>query len=166
MPPCRQVTRVSRETLRSSSAPKADVYSHMLVEWGQFVDHDISFTPQSSSAASPAGVDCLTTCENIHPCFPIEVRWNRICFSYISDAFIIEAHKVTTGFLLGCIRNVMICVMVLQCGSAIQVAVVKTIAFLLLRQPACTAACLFSAPRPPVSTVTGLMSNKLCSDSR
>lgn len=52
----------------------ADVYSQMLVEWGQFIDHDISFTPQSSSAAFPAAADCLTTCENIHPCFPIEVR--------------------------------------------------------------------------------------------
>uniref|UniRef100_H3CJC3 Sushi domain-containing protein n=1 Tax=Tetraodon nigroviridis TaxID=99883 RepID=H3CJC3_TETNG len=70
--PLPSVTQVSREILRSSSAPKPDVYSQMLAEWGQFVDHDIGFTPQSSSAAFPASVDCLATCENTHPCFPIE----------------------------------------------------------------------------------------------
>lgn len=68
--------------MSSSSAPKADIYSQMLVEWGQFVDHDISFTPQSSSTAVPAAADCLTTCENVHPCFPIEVRREN-SFSYI-----------------------------------------------------------------------------------
>lgn len=45
-----------------------DIYSQMLVEWGQFMDHDISFTPQSSAT------DCLTTCTNTHLCFPIQVR--------------------------------------------------------------------------------------------
>ncbi|XP_068195373.1 thyroid peroxidase [Antennarius striatus] len=57
---------VSQKILRSSAKGEDDVYSQLLVEWGQYIDHDITFTPQSSAA------DCLTTCENIHPCFPIE----------------------------------------------------------------------------------------------
>lgn len=48
--------------------------SQMLVDWGQYIDHDISFTPQSSStAAFPTGLDCLSTCGKANPCFPIEV---------------------------------------------------------------------------------------------
>ncbi|XP_070776787.1 thyroid peroxidase [Enoplosus armatus] len=70
LPPPREV---SKKILKSSSKPKDDVYSHLLVEWGQYIDHDITFTPQSTgSAAFSTGVDCLSTCENVHPCFPIE----------------------------------------------------------------------------------------------
>uniref|UniRef100_A0A8P4JVI6 Thyroid peroxidase n=1 Tax=Dicentrarchus labrax TaxID=13489 RepID=A0A8P4JVI6_DICLA len=66
---------VSKKILRSSSKEEDDAYSHLLVEWGQYIDHDITFTPQSSgTAAFWTGVDCLTTCENIHPCFPIEAH--------------------------------------------------------------------------------------------
>lgn len=53
--------------MRGTEAAGDDIYSHMLVEWGQFMDHDISFTPQSSAT------DCLTTCSNTHLCFPIQV---------------------------------------------------------------------------------------------
>nr|XP_020464352.1 thyroid peroxidase [Monopterus albus] len=68
-----QPREISKEILQSSSKHKEDIYSHLLVEWGQYIDHDITFTPQSTgSAALWTGVDCLNTCENVHPCFPIE----------------------------------------------------------------------------------------------
>lgn len=54
--------------MRSTEAADDDIYSHMLVEWGQYIDHDISFTPQTSAT------ECLTTCRNVHLCFPIQVR--------------------------------------------------------------------------------------------
>ncbi|XP_067337021.1 thyroid peroxidase [Channa argus] len=64
---------ISKKILRSSSKSKDDIYSQLLVEWGQYIDHDITFTPQSTgSAAFGSSVDCLNTCENVHPCFPIE----------------------------------------------------------------------------------------------
>lgn len=67
------VRQVSKEILRSCSKPNDNSFSQMLVEWGQYIDHDITFTPQSTgSAMSMSGVDCLNTCENVHPCFPIK----------------------------------------------------------------------------------------------
>lgn len=48
------------------------MYSLLLVEWGQYLDHDITFTPQSS-VASLNFPNCSNTCENVHPCFPIKV---------------------------------------------------------------------------------------------
>ncbi|KAJ8341770.1 hypothetical protein SKAU_G00340610 [Synaphobranchus kaupii] len=51
-----------------------ETYSQMLVDWGQYVDHDISFTPQSANQATDtAQPDCSGTCENTNPCFPIQV---------------------------------------------------------------------------------------------
>ncbi|XP_032355949.1 thyroid peroxidase [Etheostoma spectabile] len=60
---------VSKKILRSSVKRPDGVYSHMLVDWGQYIDHDITFTLQSKGSA---GVDCFNTCRNVHPCFPIE----------------------------------------------------------------------------------------------
>ncbi|XP_074548684.1 thyroid peroxidase [Halichoeres trimaculatus] len=63
---------VSMKVMRSSSTQDDEAYSHLLVEWGQYIDHDITFTPQNTqSAAFLTSVDCLMTCENMHPCFPI-----------------------------------------------------------------------------------------------
>lgn len=82
---CQQPRRVSREIIRSSCKWREDDYSQLLVDWGQYVDHDITFTPQSiRSAAFWTDVDCYKTCENVHPCFPIEVKREKIC----CDAFL------------------------------------------------------------------------------
>uniref|UniRef100_A0A673C7U8 Thyroid peroxidase n=1 Tax=Sphaeramia orbicularis TaxID=375764 RepID=A0A673C7U8_9TELE len=67
------VRQVSQEILRSCSKPSDDAFSQMLVEWGQYINHDITFTAQSpGTAMRMSGVDCLNTCENVHPCFPIK----------------------------------------------------------------------------------------------
>lgn len=61
----------------SSIKCEDDAYSHMLVEWGQYIDHDITFTPQSPGKP---GDDCLNSCKNVHPCFPIQVNCNQKFF--------------------------------------------------------------------------------------
>nr|XP_057946306.1 thyroid peroxidase-like isoform X1 [Doryrhamphus excisus] len=64
---------VSKKIIKSTLTAKDDAYSHMLVEWGQYIDHDVTFTPQSPGKVtfSPQD-DCLSTCTNVHPCFPIQ----------------------------------------------------------------------------------------------
>uniref|UniRef100_A0A8C4GS04 Eosinophil peroxidase n=1 Tax=Dicentrarchus labrax TaxID=13489 RepID=A0A8C4GS04_DICLA len=48
--------------------------SHLLVEWGQWIDHDVVLTPQSpSTAAFRTGADCTHTCSRDTPCFPIQI---------------------------------------------------------------------------------------------
>uniref|UniRef100_A0A2K6UMP7 Thyroid peroxidase n=1 Tax=Saimiri boliviensis boliviensis TaxID=39432 RepID=A0A2K6UMP7_SAIBB len=73
LPPVREVTRqviqVSNEVVTDD-----DHYSDLLIAWGQYIDHDIAFTPQSTSkAAFAGGADCQVTCENQNPCFPIQI---------------------------------------------------------------------------------------------
>nr|XP_015819780.1 eosinophil peroxidase isoform X2 [Nothobranchius furzeri] len=48
--------------------------SHLLVDWGQWIDHDMVLTPQSSStAAFRTGADCSRSCSRDPPCFPIQI---------------------------------------------------------------------------------------------
>ncbi|XP_055505548.1 eosinophil peroxidase-like isoform X1 [Leucoraja erinacea] len=49
-------------------------YAHILVEWGQWIDHDMDLTPQSASTSSFIDtIDCSSSCYNRSPCFPIQI---------------------------------------------------------------------------------------------
>ncbi|XP_061532023.1 eosinophil peroxidase isoform X2 [Phycodurus eques] len=73
LPPVRLV---SQEVLftRNDNISLDSTLSHLLVEWGQWIDHDLVLTPQSAStAAFRTGADCTRTCSRDSPCFPIEI---------------------------------------------------------------------------------------------
>lgn len=51
-----------------------DTYSGMVMQWGQFLDHDLDFTPvDASTSRFSDGLGCNDTCVNDPPCFPIFV---------------------------------------------------------------------------------------------
>jgi len=73
LPLVRKVSNDIMSTMNNDVTDDPD-YSHLLVVWGQYVDHDMDFTPQSLSTSSFQGLtDCRTTCENKFPCFPMMV---------------------------------------------------------------------------------------------
>ncbi|KAK7904613.1 hypothetical protein WMY93_017220 [Mugilogobius chulae] len=43
------VWEVSKKILRSPIKPREDEYSQLLVEWGQYIDHDLTFTPKQAT---------------------------------------------------------------------------------------------------------------------
>ncbi|XP_059989056.1 eosinophil peroxidase [Lagenorhynchus albirostris] len=48
--------------------------SLMFMQWGQFIDHDLDFVPESPArVAFTVGVDCERTCDQLPPCFPIKI---------------------------------------------------------------------------------------------
>lgn len=47
-------------------------FSGLLMQWGQFLDHDLDFTPvDASTSRFSDGLGCNETCINDPPCFPI-----------------------------------------------------------------------------------------------
>uniref|UniRef100_H2ZNT3 Thyroid peroxidase n=1 Tax=Ciona savignyi TaxID=51511 RepID=H2ZNT3_CIOSA len=103
LPPVRQV---SNDVMRTSNTQVTDpLYSHMLVVWGQYIDHDIDFTPQSLSTSTFQGLtDCKTTCKNESPCFPMQVPSNdpRIstasCLPFFRSAAVCGTGETSTLF--------------------------------------------------------------------
>ncbi|XP_061577700.1 LOW QUALITY PROTEIN: thyroid peroxidase [Cololabis saira] len=73
LPPVRLV---SQEVLftHNDNISADSTLSHLLVDWGQWIDHDMVLTPQSAStAAFKTGADCSQTCIRDTPCFPIQI---------------------------------------------------------------------------------------------
>ncbi|XP_064364587.1 thyroid peroxidase [Dromaius novaehollandiae] len=73
------VREVTRKIIHASNeaVTEDNLYSDIIMAWGQYIDHDIAFTPQSTSRTTfLTGVECQRTCENQNPCFPIQVTTN------------------------------------------------------------------------------------------
>ncbi|KAM3968773.1 LOW QUALITY PROTEIN: peroxidasin [Aphomia sociella] len=63
--------------------------THMTMQWGQWLDHDLDHALPSVSSETWDGVDCKKTCDYSPPCFPIDVPpndprvTNRRCIDFI-----------------------------------------------------------------------------------
>ncbi|XP_010730846.3 eosinophil peroxidase [Larimichthys crocea] len=59
---------------KNSQVESDPLYTHMVTIFGQWTDHDLTFTPHSPVIRSFSnGVDCDHTCDRTEPCFPIEI---------------------------------------------------------------------------------------------
>ncbi|MCP9264611.1 Peroxidasin [Dirofilaria immitis] len=68
---------VSRKLLGTNYITPHKTYSAMLMQWGQFVDHDLDFTATAISRQAFAnGAICNRTCEHLNPCFNIPLAYD------------------------------------------------------------------------------------------
>ncbi|KAM3932755.1 thyroid peroxidase [Leptodactylus fuscus] len=76
LPPVREVT--NKIIHAPNKAVQEDtVYSHIIIEWGQYIDHDMAFTPQSINIVKNMwGSDCHCANRNPKVCFPIKISTN------------------------------------------------------------------------------------------
>ncbi|NXF30734.1 PERM Myeloperoxidase, partial [Nyctibius bracteatus] len=73
------VRQVSNEIVRFPTAQlRLDQQrSLMFMQWGQFIDHDLDFSPDTPARVTFSGtVDCDTSCAKQPPCFPIKIPRN------------------------------------------------------------------------------------------
>ncbi|XP_036954695.1 eosinophil peroxidase-like [Acanthopagrus latus] len=70
------VREVSNKILRTANSDVENdpLYTHLVTIFGQWTDHDLSFTPHSPVIRSfSSGIDCDKSCDRTEPCFPIEI---------------------------------------------------------------------------------------------
>ncbi|XP_054629216.1 eosinophil peroxidase-like isoform X2 [Dunckerocampus dactyliophorus] len=73
------VREVSNSVLKTpiNDVVSDQVFTHLLTIFGQWMDHDLTFTPHSPVIRSFSnGIDCDESCERTEPCFPIEIPKN------------------------------------------------------------------------------------------
>ena len=82
--------QVSRSLLHADIVQPSENLTHMLMQFGQFLDHDLDLAPSSPSDivfSSDGFVSCDDICSNDAPCFPIPVpeddpRIHRACIPF------------------------------------------------------------------------------------
>ena len=88
---------VSLKILRTQTFEADRQFTNMMMSFGQFVDHDLTFTPvDPADATFRDGTRCNDTCVNESPCFPIQVTASDFycsfgrnsCFIWFSCNFI------------------------------------------------------------------------------
>ncbi|VDO24035.1 unnamed protein product [Brugia timori] len=68
---------VSRKLLGTKHTTPHKTYSAMLMQWGQFIDHDLDFTATAiSRQAFATGAICNRTCQHLNPCFNIPLSYD------------------------------------------------------------------------------------------
>lgn len=78
--------------------------THMMMQWGQFLDHDLDHAIPSVSSESWDGIDCKKSCEYAAPCYPIEIPLNdprvkdRRCLDFIRSSAICGSGMTSVFF--------------------------------------------------------------------
>lgn len=97
--------RLVSVSIISTTEISEDVFlTHMLMQWGQWLDHDLDHALPSVSSQTWDGVDCKKTCEYAAPCFPIEVPendpriTNRRCIDFIRTSAVCGSGMTSVVF--------------------------------------------------------------------
>ncbi|XP_063223547.1 peroxidasin isoform X7 [Bacillus rossius redtenbacheri] len=95
---------VSTRLISTDEVTPDDTYSHMLMQWGQFLDHDLDHAIPAVSSQSWDGIDCKRSCEYAAPCYPMEVPpndprvKNRRCIDFFRSSAICGSGQTSVLF--------------------------------------------------------------------
>nr|CAD7398389.1 unnamed protein product [Timema poppensis] len=95
---------VSTSLISTTKITQDTHFTHMLMQWGQFLDHDLDHATPSVSSESWDGIDCKRSCDYAAPCFPMEVPpndpriKNRRCIDFIRSSSICGSGQTSVLF--------------------------------------------------------------------
>ncbi|XP_025414853.1 peroxidasin homolog [Sipha flava] len=95
---------VSTSIIRSNDITSDEEITHMVMQWGQFLDHDLDHAIPSTTKESWEGLDCKKTCAYSFPCFPMDVPPNddrikrRKCMDFIRSSAICGTDTTSVFF--------------------------------------------------------------------
>lgn len=78
--------------------------THMVMQWGQFLDHDLDHAIPSVSSESWDGIDCKKSCDYAAPCYPIDIPpgdprvQNRRCIDFVRSSAICGSGMTSVFF--------------------------------------------------------------------
>ncbi|XP_022903530.2 peroxidasin [Onthophagus taurus] len=98
-------SRLISTTLISTKKITPDTeITHMVMQWGQFLDHDLDHAIPSVSSESWDGIDCKKSCDYAAPCYPIDVPpgdpriQNRRCIDFVRSSSICGSGMTSVFF--------------------------------------------------------------------
>lgn len=95
---------VSTEVITTKVITQDAEITHMVMQWGQFLDHDLDHAIPSVSSESWDGIDCKKSCDYAAPCYPIEVPPNdprirsRRCIDLVRSSAICGSGQTSVFF--------------------------------------------------------------------
>ncbi|XP_065214179.1 peroxidasin [Planococcus citri] len=99
-----QARLVSTSLIRTYDITPDEEITHMVMQWGQFLDHDLDHALPSTTLESWEGLDCKKTCAYSEPCFPMEVPRNdtriknRRCMDFIRSSAVCGSGTTSVFF--------------------------------------------------------------------
>lgn len=95
---------VSTTLISTNKITQDDEITHMVMQWGQFLDHDLDHALPSVSSESWDGIDCKKSCDYAAPCYPMDVPpgdpriSNRRCIDFIRTSSICGSGMTSVFF--------------------------------------------------------------------
>lgn len=95
---------VSTTLISTKKITPDDKITHMVMQWGQFLDHDLDHALPSVSSESWDGIDCKKSCDYAAPCYPMDIPpgdprvQNRRCIDFIRTSSICGSGMTSVFF--------------------------------------------------------------------
>ncbi|XP_046846921.1 eosinophil peroxidase-like [Xenia sp. Carnegie-2017] len=82
--------------IQDKNQPNRDGITHLFMQWGQFIDHDLTLAPESENGDICENIPCDGSAEDfVDPCFPILPFGQRPCIRLIRSAARCDFKKAT-----------------------------------------------------------------------